>query len=52
MLDKLFSLIGTIFIITAVGIALRPGAPTAAIVKSLGDTLVGAQKAAYGASNK
>jgi hypothetical protein len=52
MLDKLFSLIGTIFVVTAIGIALRPGAPTAKIISAFGNTLVGAQKAAYGASNK
>ena len=52
MLDRLFALVGTIFIVTAIGIALRPGAPTANIVKAFGDTLVGAQKAAYGASTK
>jgi hypothetical protein len=48
MFDKLFTLLGTIFVVTAIGIALRPGAPTASIVKSLGDTLVSSQKAAYG----
>jgi hypothetical protein len=52
MLDKLFSVIATIFVVTAIGIALRPGAPTANIIKAFGDTLVGAQKAAYGASTK
>ena len=47
MLDKLFSLLGTIFVVTAIGIALRPGAPTAKIITAFGNTLVGAQKAAY-----
>jgi hypothetical protein len=48
MFDKLFTLLGTVFVVTAIGIALRPGAPTASIVKSLGDTLVNSQRAAYG----
>jgi hypothetical protein len=48
MFDKLFTLLGTIFVVTAIGIALRPGAPTASIVKTLGDTLVKSQQAAYG----
>ena len=52
MLDKLFSLLGTVFVVTAIGIALRPNAPTAKIISAFGNTLIGAQKAAYGASNK
>jgi len=48
MLDKLFGLLGTIFVVTAIGIALRPGAPTASIVKTLGDTLVKSQQATFG----
>jgi hypothetical protein len=52
MLDKILGVVGTIFVVTAIGIALRPGAPTANIISAFGNTLIGAQKAAYGASNK
>jgi hypothetical protein len=48
MFDKVFTVLTTALAITAVGIALRPGAPTAAVASSLLGGFAGIQKAAYG----
>ena len=48
MLDKLFALGTTFAIVTGVGIALRPGAPTANVVKALTSGFAGIEKGAYG----
>lgn len=48
MVDKIVSVFTTALIVTAVGIALRPGAPTANVIKSSLEGFAKIQKAAYG----
>jgi len=48
MLEKLFSIATTALIVTGVGIALRPGAPTAKVVEAGLSGLAKVQTAAYG----
>lgn len=48
MLDKLTTVVVTIFMVTAVGIALRPGAPTANVLKALFNGIAKTQTAAFG----
>jgi len=50
MLDKLTTIVTTIFIVTAVGIALRPKAPTANVITSTFNGIAKSQKAAFGPS--
>lgn len=50
MLDKVFTVFGTALVITGVGIALRPGAPTAAVVRETLSGFAGIQRAAFGPS--
>lgn len=52
MVDKVVSVITTAFMITALGIALRPGAPTAAVIKAVGSSVAQIQTAAFGPSKK
>lgn len=49
MIDNITKVILTAFIITAVGIALRPNAPTAKVISSITNGVVSMQKAATGA---
>lgn len=48
MVDKFFSLFTTALVITGVGIALRPGAPTSGVIKSWMNGFAGVQRAASG----
>jgi hypothetical protein len=48
MFDKAFTILTTAFVITGVGIALRPGAPTAGVIKATTGGISGMQRAAYG----
>lgn len=48
MVDKVVSVFTTALIITGVGIALRPGAPTAKVIDSMLKGFAGIQRAAYG----
>lgn len=50
MLDKVVSIATTALLITAVGIALRPGAPTAKVIESAFSGLAKVQRAAFGPS--
>jgi hypothetical protein len=50
MFDKVVGVFTTALVITGVGIALRPNAPTAKVVDSLLKGFAGIQKAAYGPS--
>lgn len=50
MVDKVISVISTIFLVTALGIALRPGAPTAKVIEALFGGISKAQRAAFGPS--
>ena len=47
-MDSVVTIAVTAFTVTAVGIALRPGAPTAAVVKAFFNGLAKSQKAAFG----
>jgi hypothetical protein len=46
--DKIISVFTTALIVTGVGIALRPGAPTATVIDSTLKGFAGIQRAAYG----
>lgn len=50
MVDKIVGVIGTIFMVTALGIALRPNAPTAKVVQALFGGIAASQRAAFGPS--
>ncbi len=50
MVDKITSVITTMFLVTAVGIALRPGAPTAKVISAFFTGLSQTQRAAFGPS--
>lgn len=48
MVDNITKIILTAFVVTAVGIALRPGAPTGSIISAITNGVVGMQRAATG----
>lgn len=48
MVDKIVSIATTALLVTAVGIALRPGAPTAKVLESAFSGLAKVQTAAFG----
>lgn len=48
MKDALVAIIGTAFAVTAVGIALRPGAPTASVISALTNGVAKMQSATFG----
>lgn len=50
MVDKIVSVVTTIFAVTALGIALRPSAPTAAVITSTFNGIATSQRAAFGPS--
>lgn len=48
MIDKLIGVVGTIFAVTALGIALRPNAPTAKVIEAGFAGIAATQRAAFG----
>lgn len=50
MVDKIVSIFTTAFVVTAVGIALRPKAPTAAVITAATTGVAKMQTAAFGPS--
>lgn len=50
MVDKFVSVLTTVFMVTALGIALRKGAPTAKVIAAGGDAIAKIQKATFGPS--
>lgn len=50
MVDKIVSIFTTALIITGVGIALRPGSPTAKVIEASFSGLAKVQRAAFGPS--
>lgn len=48
MKDAFVALVGTVFAVTAVGIALRPGAPTANVISALTNGIAKMQSATFG----
>lgn len=48
MVDKLVTIVTTALAVTAVGIALRPGAPTAKVIGASGTALARVQRASFG----
>jgi len=44
------AVVGTVFAVTALGIALRPGAPTATVVSALTNGIAKMQSATFGPS--
>jgi hypothetical protein len=50
MLDSVVSIVATAFAVTAVGIALRPNAPTAAVISAFFTGLAKSQTASFGPS--
>lgn len=50
MLDKVVTIATTAFAVTAVGIALRPGAPTAQVIAAFFNGLAASQRATFGPS--
>lgn len=50
MLDSAVTIVTTAFAVTAVGIALRPNAPTAAVIKAFFNGLAASQRATFGPS--
>ena len=50
MVDKVISIFTTALAVTAVGIALRPGAPTANVIKETLTGFAGVQRATFGPS--
>ena len=50
MVDKLVSIVTTAFVVTAIGIALRPGAPTAKVITAGTSGVAKMQRAAFGPS--
>lgn len=49
-MDKMFSVLTTVFAVTALGIALRPGAPTAKVITALTSGVAKIQTASFGPS--
>ena len=50
MVDKILGIIGIIFAVTALGIALRPNAPTARVITAFFGGIAATQRAAFGPS--
>ena len=50
MLDNVVSIITTAFMVTAVGIALRPNSPLPKVIEATGTALSRSQTAAFGPS--
>lgn len=50
MVDKVISVVTTIFAVTALGIALRPNAPTAKVIEATFNGIATTQRAAFGPS--
>lgn len=50
MMDKVFTFFTTVMVITGVGIALRPNAPTAKVIGATLTGVAGLEKSAYGPS--
>ena len=50
MVDKLLGIVGIIFAVTALGIALRPNAPTAKVIQATFAGIAQSQRAAFGPS--
>lgn len=50
MVDKALSVVTTIFAVTALGIALRPNAPTAKVITATFSGIAKTQRAAFGPS--
>lgn len=48
MVDKLIGVLGTVFAVTALGIALRPKANTAKVITAAGNAVASMQKASFG----
>lgn len=48
MVDKIISLLTTVFLVTALGIALRKGAPTAKVITASGNAIAKMQRASFG----
>lgn len=48
MLDQVVTIVTTAFAVTAVGIALRPNAPTAQVVTAFFNGLATSQRATFG----
>jgi hypothetical protein len=48
MVDKLVSVFITALTVTGIGIALRPGAPTASVISATLNGFANVQKATYG----
>ena len=48
MVDKVISVFSTIMLVTALGIALRPGAGTAKVITAIFGGLAKSQRAAFG----
>lgn len=48
MIDALVTVVTTAFAVTAVGIALRPNAPTAQVITAFFNGLAGSQRATFG----
>jgi hypothetical protein len=48
MADKFFTFLTTVLAITGVGIALRPGAPTAKVIGASGSALAKVQRGTFG----
>lgn len=48
MKETAVAIFGTVFAVTAVGIALRPGAPTASVITSLTGGIAKMQSATFG----
>ena len=47
-MDKVFSVFSTVLAVTALGVALRPKAPTADVIKALTSGFASMQTAAFG----
>ena len=48
MVEKFLGIFTTIFLVTALGIALRPGAPTAKVITAWFNGIASTQRAAFG----
>ena len=50
MANQIINVVTTIFIVTAIGIALRPKAPTANVITAIGNSIAKMQTASFGPS--
>jgi len=48
VLDRVVTIVTTAFAVTAVGIALRPNAPTASVITAFFNGLAASQRATFG----